>query len=241
MMQRIIFMATATRGLNWDHRFQVDTTEAPTDAPTEAPTDAPTDETTESPTGETTTVEGETTTIAGDTTTIEEETTTIEGGTTTEGSETTTVAPDTTTVASANVEVVIIDSDGTSDVSITTNGTVVTVPFDFSGFASAHMLNNETDAECSGECCQCIANVTSELLVSSSSNVLHACAGASNEGALAVCDFLLTQPGVSVGMILGHGEVVKRFLCRCRELPQTYPCKRENGLHGKEQLHSTSR
>ena len=92
-----------------------------------------------------------------------------------------------------------------------TNQTVqvanATSTFDYAAFASAYMLNNETDSSCSQQCCMCVANTTQMLLQNATGLLNASCSDSENRGTIAVCDFFQNQPNVSIGMMLGFGNI----------------------------------
>jgi hypothetical protein len=96
----------------------------------------------------------------------------------------------------------------------------MTVPgiagFNATAFASAFMVNNETDTSCSSQCCQCVANQTQRMLVNASELLNASCAESGiNRGTTAVCDFLRTQQNITVGMVLGYGNINELATAYC--------------------------
>jgi len=196
----------------------------------ETTTVAPGNETTGAGAGmnETTTVApGNETTVAG--AGMNETTTVAPGNETTGagviGNETTTVAPSsnetTTAIPTSNVTVVIVN--GTNETTVT-NGTTVQVnvtnipvesSFDFNSFAAAYMLNDMSDPDCTSSCCQCISNTSAVMVSNSTAALLEQCAGAPDRALLSICGYLLSQQNISLGMIMGFGDVVQMSNAYC--------------------------
>jgi hypothetical protein len=229
-----------TFGLKGGRRLQADTTTvAPSETATTAASDATTvasdvttvasgDMSTTAAADSSTTVAGavgnETTTVApGNETTVAgavgNETTTIAPSNETTmavGNETTTVAPS-TNITIANITIVVVNATGAGDnttVVVSENGTV-SVPLDFASFASAHLLNNIVDPTCNSSCCQCVANQSALALMNATEVIQNACASSENQGTLAVCDFLYSQPKEAIGMVMGYADIVQQSNAFC--------------------------
>jgi hypothetical protein len=209
-------------------------TTAASDVTTVAPGDMSTTAAADSSTTVAGAVGNETTTMApGNETTVagavgNETTTVAPGNETTEtilGNETTTVAPlsneTTTAIPTGNVTVIVVD--GTNETSPGNGSTVLVnitnVPvqssFDFDSFAAAYMLNGMSDPTCNSSCCQCISNTSAMMVANSTAGLLEHCAGLPDHAILNICGYLLAQQNISLGMIMGFGDVVQMSNAFC--------------------------